>query len=359
MIFEQHENTITAYGTIWESDGMDFVLLLSKVEKEFSKITLRLHTEGGSVFSGNLIYNALRNSKADINIEIIGIAASMGAVIALSRPNVSIVENGFLMIHAPSGYVYGTADYLEDNARLLRSIEDNFVKKLISKTGKTEDYVRGWLSGDNWFSAQEALTEGLVSEIIESDDNIEHFEPQQLTSREAYYRIAAQLTSKNQNNYTMKKPLIEALKLVGVTEQSSDTAIIEAVQSQMRDIRDQLANEQQAHQASKQNLKAQFASVVGPMLDQAVKQGKITAEQKPTYQSIAEASGIEALNTVLGNLGARQPIYGGVAHGKQNPSDRLGWDFDKWQGEDPRGFEALSQSDPETFEQIVNQKFQK
>ncbi|MDT8346859.1 MAG: ATP-dependent Clp protease proteolytic subunit, partial [Flavobacteriaceae bacterium] len=335
MIFEHNENTITAYGTIWNDDGMPFVSMLKRLEKQYDDITLRLHTDGGSVFAGNLMYNAIKSSQANIRIEIIGIAASMGAVIALSSENVALAENGFIMIHAPSGYVYGNATDLENNARLLRSIEGNFISKLAERTGQSTTKVQQWLVGDNWFSAQEALDQGLISSIIEPDTEVEHFEPEQLKSKEAFYRIAAQLTTKNSNLHTMKKPLIESLNLEGVTEQSSDTAVIQAVQSQIAALRSAVDQEKQARLTLEKNADAQLEAVVEPLLDQAIKQGKITAEQKPTYKTIAKASGIEALNTVLGNISQRSPIVADMAVGKTSTtSGREGWDFDKWQKED-------------------------
>lgn len=367
MIFRVEENTITAYGYIWDGDGMEFSLLLSGLEKQHTDITLKLHTYGGSVFDGNIMYNALRSSKANIRIKIVGIAASMGAVIAMSRPNVEMAENGFLMIHAPSGYVNGTAADLESNAKLLRSIEANFSKKLIERTGKTEKQVNKWLEGDNWFEASEALEEGLISSIIEPEADTDIFDPEQLGEVEVYNRFVALLLPDNdkfKNNHKMKKPLIEALQLQGVNEQSSDTAVIDAVKSHVAAVTAQLQAdldvEKRAKKALEDGAQAQFDAVVNPTLDAAIKAGKITAEQKPTYYGIAKASGIEALNTVLGNISQRNPIVAGVVTGKPGANaGREGWDFDKWQKEDPRGFEALAKSDPESFAEIVKSKYQK
>lgn len=43
------------------------------------EICLRVHCYGGSVIEGNMIFNAIRNSKIPVNIYIDGIAASMAA----------------------------------------------------------------------------------------------------------------------------------------------------------------------------------------------------------------------------------------------------------------------------------------
>lgn len=108
MEFNTRENIITAFGDIHEGDGCIFSNILSEQEQIYPNIIIKLHTNGGSVFDGNIMYNAIINSKASISIHIVGIAASMGAILSLSIDEVYMVENGYLMIHAPSYGGYGT-----------------------------------------------------------------------------------------------------------------------------------------------------------------------------------------------------------------------------------------------------------
>ena len=139
MDFTVNNNIISAYGTINDGDGIAFLNLFQQIESNKKDITVKLHTYGGSVFDGNLIYNTIANSIANVQIHIVGIAASMGAIISLASDKVYIVENGYMMIHAPSGGVHGTANDLESNIKLMRSMEQNFISKLLEKTGKNQD----------------------------------------------------------------------------------------------------------------------------------------------------------------------------------------------------------------------------
>jgi ATP-dependent Clp endopeptidase proteolytic subunit ClpP len=367
MIFSVSQNTITAYGYIWDGNGMEFSERLAQLERDYTNIVVKLHTYGGSVFDGNIMFNALANSKADIEIQIIGIAASMGAVLALSRKKVSMVKNGFVMIHTASGYSSGTATDHENTAKLLRSIEANFVELLVSKTGKSENYVKKWLDGDNWFDAKEALKEGLISAIIDNEVEIDDLLPEQLGATEVYNRFAAVLLPENSLNSTnMKKPLIEALALQGVTEQSSDTAIIEAVQKHYEAKETKLQNELSAEKKKREDLEAKIEqegkAALTAEIDAAKKAGKITADQAPTYEAIGNSSGIEALKTVLAAIPARKPITSQIpnAGGKNTaPVGRDNWDWDKWQKEDPKGLEAMAKESPEEFTALYNQKYQK
>ncbi|WP_281322890.1 Clp protease ClpP [Flavobacterium aestivum] len=372
MIFQVQQNTIAAYGQIWEGNGMEFVSIFTQMESQYSDITVKIHTYGGSVFDGNLIFNTIQNSKKNIDIQIIGIAASMGAIISQSRKNKPrMVRNGYLMIHAPSGGTDGTATDHENTAKLLRSIEKNFKTLLVNSTGKPESYVAKWMVGDNWFDAEQALKEGLISEIIEpeSDTIIANLNPQELGVQGMYYQFTALLTPKNESkinlDHTMKKPIIEALALTGVNEQSSDTAIIDAVNAKFAaeksELQGKLDAEIKKRETAEESLKAKAKAAITAVVEAAKKAGKITQDQVATYESIAEASGIEVLNTVLGAIPARNPIYSQIqSHGKTDAVlGREEWDFDKWQKEDPKALEAMAGKEPEKFKELFNAKYKK
>ena len=160
-------NEVKLYGRIYNGDGQFVVSDLNSFLKKNTEATVRIHTPGGSVFDGNLIFNTLANSKSNIHIIIDGLAASMGSILILAGKKVSMAENAFIMIHEPSGGIEGNAKAFESGAKLLRSIESNFIKKFVAKTKKEEDDVKAWMDGDNWFSADEALENGLIDEIIE------------------------------------------------------------------------------------------------------------------------------------------------------------------------------------------------
>lgn len=364
MIFSVKQNTITAYGIIWEGDGMAFLSYFTQLENQYSQIIIKLHTYGGSVFDGNLMYNALANSKADVEIHIVGIAASMGAVLSLSRTKVYMAENGFMMIHAPSGSTYGTAVEHESSAKMLRSIEGNFIEKLVAKTGQDAEYVKQWLVGDNWFDAKQALAEGLITGIIVPETQTETFDPQQLGTKETYNRFAALLLPENVNTNSkidMKKPIIEALGLQGVNEQSSDTAVIEAVKAhfegKVTQLNNELAAEKTSHQDTKKKLEEKETGVITALVNAAKDARKITAEQVDTYMAIGKTSGVEALQTVFSNMQGVTPITSQVSGGKASPEARDNWDWEKWQKEDPKGLEALSTKEPEKFKELFNAKY--
>ncbi len=372
MIFQIQDNTITAYGVIYDGNGMEFVSLFSQLESKYSDITVKMHSYGGSVFDGNLIYNTIQNSKKNIDFIIIGIAASMAAVISQSRKDKKpkMVRNGFMMIHAPSGSTYGGALDHENNAKLLRSIENNLVELLSSSLSKSKGYVAKWMVGDNWFDAEEALKEGLISEIIDSESEtiIASLNPQELGAEAMYYQFTALLNPENSQinlDHNMKKPIIEALALQGVNEQSSDTAVIEAVKQHFEAkntiLQDKLDDEIQKRIDAEQELGIQGKAAITAELEKAKKEGRITPEQVSTYEGIAVASGIEVLKTVLEAIPVRKTITGQMQNtgGNSNVSGREAWAWDQWQKEDSKGLEALLKDNPEEWQALYDKKYKK
>jgi ATP-dependent Clp protease protease subunit len=383
MIFGIKDNVLTMYGTIWEYDGTDFVYWLSKLESQYSQITIRLHTYGGSVFAGNLMCNALERSTADITIIIDGLAASMGAIFILSSKKVKIVNNGYVMIHAPHSGSYGNAKDHESNAKLLRLMEDNFIDKLMLRTGKSKTEVSEWLKADTWLGAKEALALGLVAEIIPAsvDTVYPAFEPDDVGETEAYNMYAALLTSiptaavSAFNNYqtnpqlnfndNMKQLLITALGLTGLDAQSSDTAVLTAVQKKISDVESAANASKTEKETAEAKLKEFENSRITSLIEGATSSlnKPLTEEEKKTYETIGATSGIEALEMVLKNVSKPQAPGIGALIQTGTPgasaTGRESWSFDQWQKEDPKGLEALATTDKEKFNTLFNAKYKK
>lgn len=376
MILAKEGNALYLFGTIWSGDGMWFVSELARMEKQHTDIIIKLHTYGGSVFDGNIMCNAIEASKSNITIEILGVAASMGAILTMSAKQVKMVENGFLMLHAPHSYTTGDAKTHESTAKLLRSMETQFLKKLSIRLNQPTNAVKKYIEGDNWVDAEEALKLGLISEIIPSQvetimpiDN-----PEQMGELEVYNlyspmltQIPAAIIKEPSNNIItdinfdnkMKQLLITAFALQ-LTEQSSDTAFVQALQEKFDGLKGDLKNAE----TEKVNAEAKLQEYEKTRIDAMITEANLSEEQKETYRKIGQTSGIEALAEVLKDKmkpkNQAPDIMGLINKGgadNATASGRENWDFDKWQQEDPKGLEQLSQSNPEKFNELFNAKY--
>lgn len=365
MILRTNENELYLLGTIFSGDGMWFVSELNRLEKQFDNIVIKMHLYGGSVFDGNLMCNALESSKSNIDLDIIGLAASMGAILALSVKSPRMVENGYIMLHAPKSGTYGEAKDHESSASLLRMMEKNFIKKLSKKLQITEAEAKTYIEKDTWLDAEKAFALGLISEIIPStvETILPIEEPEKYGEVEVYNLFsnillnpaAIGLPENSQQifNDNMKKFLIQAFALA-LTEQSSDTAFIDALQ-------EKLADEKTEKDSAQAALKTYKDEQINAMVDGA----NLEETEKEIYKKIGTSSGIEALATVLAskvkpteqqppNIGALLQNGGGSASASTVRAD---WDFKKWQNEDPKGLEKMSEAEPEKFAGLFNANY--
>lgn len=384
MVLKIDNNNLHVYGYIWDGDGAYFLEQFALLDGKFPTIEVWLHCYGGSVFDGNIIFNSLIKAESEVNTNVIGVGASMGAVLSQAGKVRRQVSNGFLMIHAASGYTHGNYQDHLNNANLLKEIEKHFKKMLIAKTGKTAKEVAKWLIGDNWFSAEQAKEAGLIDEIIDplATLDIEIDDPEELGTEAVYSKFAASMKiidkrpkgfvappklERKKENHTKLKPVItmeqssiEILGLSGVTPTSSETMIIQAVQAKFT----ALENKYQQEKTAKENLEtavnAQRDNKITALLDQAVTAKKITAQQKEVYENIGKTSGVEALEAVLAGLGARASITDTLIPGKQ-PTATVpeGWNWDRYQKEDPQALEKIKENTPETFNALYKAKFGK
>lgn len=376
MAKEKRKGEVKLYGEIYQygmNSAANFMARFDEARKGADEVDLLLHTQGGDVQEGTLIYNYIRGCGIPVNVIVAGVCCSMGTVIMMAAAKVYMCENSYMMVHAPRGGCYGTAADMEKAAKGLRGMEKNFKKIYAGKTGKSEKEVEELLVGDNWFTAQEAmdakLIDGIVEPIATGVTQVSAEELKMQTPEALYGRFAACLkntTEGKEDTETLKKKsnnhknenemdkegLIMKLGLTGVTAQSTDKEIEDAIQAKL-DAEKQRADD--AETAIRNANKKRITDTV----DAAAKAGKIPAEQTATYVAIGEKSGIEALETVLGGMRPAPSLVevtrGGAAAQAQGGAANRNWE--QWQKEDPRGLEAMAKNEPEKFEALYKSAF--
>ena len=114
--------------------------------QEGDEVVFNIYSYGGSVETGCMIINAIKNTKAVVTTIAMGLCASIAAIIWSCGHKRIVTPNATIMYHMPSGLVYGkTADNEEESkqiqeyfAELMREVAKGILteeelEKIISK----------------------------------------------------------------------------------------------------------------------------------------------------------------------------------------------------------------------------------
>lgn len=149
-------------------------LLFLDAQDNTKDIYLYVNTPGGSVSAGLAIVDTMNFIKADVQTIVMGMAASMGTVIASSgtKGKRFMLPNAEYMIHQPMG---GTAGGTQQTdmaiaAEHLLKTRHRLEKILAQNAGKTIKQIHKDAERDYWMSAGETLAYGFIDEIMENNE---------------------------------------------------------------------------------------------------------------------------------------------------------------------------------------------
>ena len=131
-------------------------------------IKLYINSPGGSVYDGLAIIDTMNYIEPDVQTIGIGLQASMGAMLlsAGAKGKRYVLPNSRIMIHQPSS---GTQGKITDQEIALKEgiyLKQKLAEMLAKNTGKDVKQVIKVMDRDNWMSAEEAKTYGLIDEVL-------------------------------------------------------------------------------------------------------------------------------------------------------------------------------------------------
>ncbi len=143
-------------------------LLFLESENPDKDIALYINSPGGSVYSGMAIYDTMQFIKPDVSTICVGMAASMGAFLlaAGARGKRYALPNSRIMIHQPSSGAQGQASDIEIAAREILDVRTRLNRILAEHTGQPVERIEKDTDRDNFMSAEDAVSYGIVDRIF-------------------------------------------------------------------------------------------------------------------------------------------------------------------------------------------------
>jgi ATP-dependent Clp protease protease subunit len=145
-------------------------LLFLESENPDKDISLYINSPGGSVYAGLAIFDTMQFVKPDVSTLCTGLAASMGAFLlaAGKKGKRFTLPNSRIMIHQPSGGAQGQASDIQIQAREILDLRERLNRILADNTGQTMERIGIDTERDNFMSAEDAVSYGLVDKVMTS-----------------------------------------------------------------------------------------------------------------------------------------------------------------------------------------------
>jgi ATP-dependent Clp protease, protease subunit len=145
-------------------------MLFLESENPDKDIFFYINSPGGSVSAGLAIYDTMQFIKPDVSTLCIGQAASMGAFLltAGAKGKRYSLPNSRMMIHQPLGGFQGQASDIEIHAKEILYLKAHLNSMLAKHTGQSLEVIDRDTDRDNFMSADEAVSYGLVDKVLTS-----------------------------------------------------------------------------------------------------------------------------------------------------------------------------------------------
>ena len=145
-------------------------MLFLESENPDKDIFFYINSPGGSVSAGMAIYDTMQFIKPDVSTLCMGQAASMGAFLltAGAKGKRYCLPNSRVMIHQPLGGFQGQASDIAIHAKEILYLKGRLNDMLAKHTGQSLEAIDRDTDRDNFMSADEAVSYGLVDKVLTS-----------------------------------------------------------------------------------------------------------------------------------------------------------------------------------------------
>ncbi|MDR5802501.1 head maturation protease, ClpP-related [Caballeronia sp. LZ001] len=187
--------TISIYDAIgenWEGSGATAKRISSALRNIGARdVTVNINSPGGDFFEGVAIYNLLREHKAKVVVNVMGLAASAASVIAMAGDEIRMGDGAFLMIHNAWGVAVGNRHDMINAAAVLEPFDGAMAKLYAQRTGMTESEAAALMDKETWIGASQALADGFATGRLDQAQQSKN--TQMSTSRKALALIEASM----------------------------------------------------------------------------------------------------------------------------------------------------------------------
>jgi ATP-dependent protease ClpP protease subunit/phenylpyruvate tautomerase PptA (4-oxalocrotonate tautomerase family) len=355
-LYEQIGDTINEDGSVnYGISGSSFANAIQWLDEyeQVSSINIRINSIGGSVLDGYSMCSAILNCNKPVNTFIDGLAASTAGWVAVCGKKVSMANYGTFMMHNPSG---GT------DKDVTELVKNTIVTILTNRTGMSAEECSKLMNKETWMNAQECKDKLIVDEIISYDKKIK------MSTNASLYDMALIY------NKVINKPKMENIKnKLSLGAEATEIEIVNAIEVFQNKVTaleaEKLAltnkvAEFEAKEAEKVEAeKAAFVAEVTEVIETAVKEDKIKAEEKESVlaNALSSKENFAFVKNMLDKISnvVKSPVVFDIknvksANGLEN---RETWTCRDWEKKDPSGLLKLKNEAPAVYTMLYKAEY--
>jgi ATP-dependent Clp protease protease subunit len=350
--------TISIIGYIGDGeDGVDYASFRSAFDqatKSKKAAFIVINSGGGSMTEGFAIYDHIRESGVKCKCKVIGMAASMASIIALSCDTISMSKNASFMVHRPKAGAYGESQALRSMADFADKLELKAKAIYKERTGLADDVINSWMlpGVDKWMTSSEALANKLIDDITQDQTLKIAASVKSMSEREAWqvYNSVTENFHSNPSNMKQFQMSVALLVMLALTSDASDAAI----EQRITEMANENARLKTENATLADQVKVANEAKVKQLIDDSISQKKISEGEREAYAQLAAKD----YDNTKKALDARAPVgkvTDAIIPGTGKPelsAERAGWTIRDWEKKDSKGLLKLKASDPDAYKAL-------
>ncbi|MBU9461360.1 Clp protease ClpP [Burkholderia multivorans] len=156
-------------GDNWEGTGVTAKRISAALRNIGAReVTVNVNSPGGDFFEGVAIYNLLREHKAKVTVNVMGLAASAASVIAMAGDEILMGDGAFLMIHNAWAVAIGNRHDMAAAAATLAPFDAAMAKLYAQRAGISEETAAAMMDKETWIGADQAVKDGFATGKLDS-----------------------------------------------------------------------------------------------------------------------------------------------------------------------------------------------
>lgn len=163
--------TVSIYeqiGASWDGSGFTASRMAAILRSIGARdVVVNINSPGGDFFEGVAIYNLLRQHKAKVTVQVMGLAASAGSVIAMAGDEILMGDGAFLMIHNAWAVAVGNRHDFLAASEQLAPFDSAMAEVYAARSGLSVEETAAMMDKETWIGAAQAVKDGFATGMVD------------------------------------------------------------------------------------------------------------------------------------------------------------------------------------------------